>query len=211
MVWAKLTISRLICHDFIKCDKNASHKIKQTTFRPNLFLSVSLCFYSFGAHLYVFHAFVSRHHSSRESYKSIHLLYSVCMSIAHIYNGCMQLFIPTPHECLSLCHLPNWCYTFKMQFFQTHFKFQQTNETNEQTDLFMLENKMSTTILTHCCFHIHHPRAQLSFYRRCCCRHRYRRGWLHFLSGLFFLLFFKIIGQFIYTFLFRCCFSTHLK
>lgn len=32
--------------------------------------------------------------------------------------------------------------------------FQTFQQTNEQTDLFMLENKMSTTILTHCCFQL---------------------------------------------------------
>lgn len=115
----------------------------------------------------------------------------------------------------------HWCYTFKMQFFQTHFKFQQTNE---QTDLFMLENKMPTTILTHCCFH--KPGLSIavvvvvivivvvdciSFALFCSLLQNRRKFYLHFLipllcsfkimhnsNGIFFLLRCKIYEEFLF-------------
>lgn len=172
-VWYTMwTISRLICHDFIKCDKKILHRNQNRPCAEQAETHTHT--HSFYLML-LFHAFVESSSSDRtvQLNKSIHFSFMSFKQRLHpsdyIYNGCMQLFIQTPNACRSIlsCNFP----TFQIN--------QRTNPIYSRLKIQMAVQRFSRIVVCNVPFFFF----LLSI--SSCCRGRHRRGWLHFLWVLF--------------------------
>lgn len=174
------------------------NEIKQTTFRHTD--RISLLFFSYPL---VRISCICKSSSEPRIIQIDTFVYIANNAVRYnMYNGCMQLFIPTPNECLSLHHRAHTnidVIHLKCNFSRHISSFNKRMNKPIYSCLKIKCLQQFSRIVVSTSLSFLSPLSLSSSLS----------SWLIAFPLRFFALFFKIVENFIYTFLFRCC--AHLK